>query len=68
MAVTEMNLTAKDSIEIQPGRFGCDVRIKADNDEILGHFSVAEILDYFDKDELLEEIGESACREYFGID
>lgn len=68
MAITELSLTTNDDIQISPGRHGCDLVLKADNDEILGHFSVAEVLDYFDFGELLDEIGESKCRDHFGIE
>lgn len=36
--------------------------------EILDLFDEAKVVDHFDKDVILETIGEDYCRKYFGIE
>lgn len=40
----------------------------ASESEILDLFDLSQIIGYFDKDEILELIGEDYCKEYFGIE
>lgn len=47
---------------------GVVIEFLADDNELLSHFSVADIVAHFDVDDLLSEIGEDAAREYFDIE
>lgn len=56
-----------DQIQIEHGRFKCEVVAEVEGSEILKHFTAADIAEHFEYADLLEAIGEHNVREHFGI-
>jgi hypothetical protein len=54
----------------KPSRYSQEFRVIADINppELIGQFDAKEIIEYADKDDLLDEIGEDYARKYFGIE
>lgn len=57
------------SVSIQIGLYGKITveLINVDKSDILDLFDEEEAVSHFDKDEILSQIGEEYCRNYFGL-
>lgn len=56
-----------DRVEVEHGRFSCEVVADVKESDILDQFTAEEICNYFDHSLLLEAIGEANARDHFGI-
>lgn len=56
-----------DSVQVEHGRFSCQVVADVKEAEILEQFTAEEIAEHFDHALLLEAIGEANARDHFGI-
>jgi hypothetical protein len=65
----EINLTldTPSDLEIGHGRYGNRLSFKADSAHILDHFTPTEVLAHFGTQAMLDEIGENAAREFWGL-
>ncbi len=68
MSTQELVIDTSYDVKIEHMRNYNTITLEADVEEILKHFSVADIVAHFDEDDLLEEIGEQKCREHFDIE
>lgn len=54
-------------VQVEHGRWDCEVVAEVKESEILEHFTAEEIAEHFDHALLLEAIGEANARDHFGI-
>lgn len=57
------------SLAVSPqGQRSINMDFDADADDILSHFTLQEVIEYFGQEEVLHEIGKQAAIEYFDLE
>ncbi len=70
MGKVDLKVMVKGSVQSYPTRYN-EISVElneVDVDEIIPHIEIREFIDYFGIDKVLDEIGESECKGYFGLD